>query len=90
MKETCGKITLKHLYEIAKIKSQDPPLEWRSLEEICTMLIATARTCGIEVVRELDAKVNKYYTKYILIHPTPLLFHQCQVIKEDCYLELTN
>lgn len=62
VKEICGKITLKHLYEIAKIKSQDPPLEWRSLEEICTMLVATARTCGIEIVRELDPKVNNTET----------------------------
>ncbi|KAI8425169.1 hypothetical protein MSG28_006996 [Choristoneura fumiferana] len=54
--EICGKITLKHLYEIAKIKQQDPPLEWRSLKEICTMLIATARTCGIQIVEKLDAK----------------------------------
>lgn len=58
MRETSGKITLKHLYEIAKIKQQDPPLEYKSLKEICTMLIATARTCGIEVVKELDAKVD--------------------------------
>ncbi|KAM3962468.1 mitochondrial ribosomal protein L11 [Aphomia sociella] len=56
IKEICGKITLKHIYEIAKIKSQDPTLEWRPLKEVCTMLIATARTCGIEVVRDLDAK----------------------------------
>ncbi|KOB73250.1 Mitochondrial ribosomal protein L11 [Operophtera brumata] len=42
--------------EPAKIKKQDPPLEWKSLKEICTMLIATARTCGIEVVKELDPK----------------------------------
>ncbi|XP_063387186.1 large ribosomal subunit protein uL11m [Cydia fagiglandana] len=55
-KEISGKITFKHLYEIAKIKQQDPPLEWRPLQEICTMLIATARTCGIQVVRDLDAK----------------------------------
>lgn len=58
VKEVCGKITLKHLYEIALIKQQDPPLEWKPLQEICTMLLATARTCGIEVVRELDPKVN--------------------------------
>lgn len=58
VRETCGKVTLKHIYEIAKIKSQDPPLEWKPLKEICTMLIATARTCGIEVVKELDSKVN--------------------------------
>ncbi|KAI5643153.1 ribosomal protein l11, RNA binding domain-containing protein [Phthorimaea operculella] len=56
VKETSGKITLKHIYEIAVIKSQDPPLEWRPLKEICNMLIATARTCGIEVVRDLDPK----------------------------------
>ncbi|XP_034834025.1 large ribosomal subunit protein uL11m [Maniola hyperantus] len=56
VRETSGRITLKHLYEIAKIKSQDPTLEWKPLKEICTMLIATARTCGIEVVKELDPK----------------------------------
>ncbi|XP_063627897.1 large ribosomal subunit protein uL11m [Cydia splendana] len=55
-KEISGKITFKHLYEIAKIKQQDPPLEWRPLQEICTMLIATARTCGIQIVRDLHAK----------------------------------
>lgn len=58
VREICGKVTLKHIYEIAKIKAQDPPLEWKPLKEICVMLIATARTCGIEVVKELDAKVN--------------------------------
>lgn len=67
--EISGKITLKHIYEIAKIKSQDPPLEWRPLKEICTMLIATARTCGIEVVRDLDAKVFWFKIKYILFFP---------------------
>ncbi|XP_038206592.1 39S ribosomal protein L11, mitochondrial [Zerene cesonia] len=56
VKEMCGKITIKHIYEIAKIKSQDPPLEWRPLQEICTMLLSQARTCGIEVVRSLDPK----------------------------------
>ncbi|XP_075982821.1 mitochondrial ribosomal protein L11 [Anticarsia gemmatalis] len=56
VRETCGKITLKHLYEIAKIKQQDPPLEWRPLKEVCVMLIATARSCGIEIVKELDPK----------------------------------
>ncbi|XP_023945748.1 39S ribosomal protein L11, mitochondrial [Bicyclus anynana] len=54
VRETSGKITLKHLYEIAKIKSQDPTLDFKPLKEICTMLIGTARTCGIEIVRELD------------------------------------
>ncbi|CAG9136313.1 unnamed protein product [Plutella xylostella] len=56
VKEVAGKITLKHLYEIAVIKSQDPTMDWKPLKEICVMLLGTARTCGIEVVRDLDAK----------------------------------
>lgn len=58
VREICGKVTLKHIYEIAKIKSQDPTLEWKPLQEICTMFISIARTCGIQVVHELDAKVS--------------------------------
>lgn len=67
VRETSGKITYKHLYEIAKIKQQDPPLEWKSLKDICVMLIATARTCGIEIVKELDPKV----CNSILAKPKP-------------------
>jgi large subunit ribosomal protein L11 len=52
--EVAGKITLKHIYEIAKIKSEDPPLECVSLEIICKMMIGTARSCGIEIVKHLD------------------------------------
>ncbi|KAL2722320.1 hypothetical protein V1478_009183 [Vespula squamosa] len=52
--DIAGKITLKHLYEIAKIKSEDPPLSLMSLEHICGMVVGIARTCGIEIVRELD------------------------------------
>lgn len=52
--EVAGRITLKHIYEIAKIKAEDPPLECTSLEIICKMMIGTARSCGIEVVRHLD------------------------------------
>lgn len=53
-KETAGKITLKHVYEIAKIKSQDPPMAMTSLEVICKMVIGQARSIGIEVVKDLD------------------------------------
>ncbi|XP_014477638.1 PREDICTED: 39S ribosomal protein L11, mitochondrial [Dinoponera quadriceps] len=49
-----GKITLKHLYEIAKIKSEDPSLALMTLQQICQMMVGIARTCGIEVVREID------------------------------------
>jgi len=49
-----GKVTRKHIYEIAKIKQQDPPLKFKSLEVICKSLIHTARCCGIHVVDKLD------------------------------------
>lgn len=47
-------VTLKHVYEIAKVKSTDPPLEAKSLEDICKMIIGTAHSCGIKVVKSLD------------------------------------
>ncbi|XP_071454013.1 large ribosomal subunit protein uL11m [Hetaerina americana] len=55
-REICGKITLKHVYEIAIIKSEDPPLSVFSLEQICNMIIGIAHSCGIEVVKDLDPK----------------------------------
>lgn len=53
-RETAGKITFRHIYEIAKIKIQDPPNALRSMEDMCKSLVASARTCGVEIVRELD------------------------------------
>ncbi|EDW23922.1 GL23859 [Drosophila persimilis] len=53
-KEVAGMITLKHLYEIAAIKIQDPPNALLSMQQMCEMLISIARTCGIKVVRDLD------------------------------------
>lgn len=58
-----GKITLKHLYEIAKIKSEDPTMALLSLEQVCTMMVGIARTCGIEVVREIDLEEYKEFLK---------------------------
>lgn len=52
--EVCGKVTLKHIYEIAKIKMEDPPNALRSEETMCKMMIAIAQSCGIEVVKDLD------------------------------------
>ncbi|KAL5008264.1 hypothetical protein ScPMuIL_013845 [Solemya velum] len=54
--ETAGKITLKHVYEIAKIKSEDPPFENIPLQEICKRVIGTAHSCGIEIVRKLESE----------------------------------
>ncbi|KAM8706688.1 hypothetical protein ACLKA7_010885 [Drosophila subpalustris] len=53
-REVAGKITLKHLYEIAAIKIQDPPNALLTMQQMCEMLIGIARTCGIKVVRDLD------------------------------------
>ncbi|CCD61715.1 Large ribosomal subunit protein uL11m [Caenorhabditis elegans] len=47
--EIVGKLTVKHLYEIAKIKSRDKALQHVPLEQICRMLIKTCRTLGIDV-----------------------------------------
>jgi large subunit ribosomal protein L11 len=54
-KEIAGKITLKHLYEIAAIKIQDPPNALLSMEQMCNLIVGAARTCGIEIVKDLDA-----------------------------------
>lgn len=59
--EIAGKITLKHLYEIACIKSKDPPLALLSLEDVCKMLVGIARSCGIEIVRTLDPAEYKEF-----------------------------
>lgn len=56
--ELCGKVTLKHIYEIAKIKLEDPPNALRSEEDMCKMMIGIARSCGIEIVKDLDP--NEY------------------------------
>ncbi|XP_011172274.1 39S ribosomal protein L11, mitochondrial [Solenopsis invicta] len=61
--EVAGKITLKHLYEIAKIKMEDPPNALLSLEHMCQMLVGIARTCGIEVVREIDPEEYAQFLK---------------------------
>jgi large subunit ribosomal protein L11 len=52
-KETAGKITLKHLYEIAMIKLNDPPNALLTEQQMCEMLVGVARTCGIKIVDDL-------------------------------------
>ncbi|XP_067617500.1 large ribosomal subunit protein uL11m [Eurosta solidaginis] len=54
-REIAGMITLKHLYEIAAIKIQDPPNALLTMQQMCEMLVGIARTCGIKIVRELKA-----------------------------------
>lgn len=52
-------ITVKHLYEIAKKKAEDPPLALHSLEEICGMLVGVAKTCGIKIVHNISLEEFK-------------------------------
>jgi large subunit ribosomal protein L11 len=52
--EIAGKITLKHLYEIAAIKIQDPSNALLTMKQMCEMIIGAARSCGIQIVKELD------------------------------------
>lgn len=44
------------MYEIAKIKSEDPPMALLELKDICTMFVGIARSMGIQIVRDLDPK----------------------------------
>jgi len=46
-----GKLSLKHIYEIAKIKAQDPAFEGVPLESVCKTVIGSARSLGIEIIR---------------------------------------
>ncbi|MFH4984659.1 hypothetical protein AB6A40_011368 [Gnathostoma spinigerum] len=50
--EVVGKLSVKHIYEIAKVKSKDTCLQGVPLEDICKMFLITCRTIGIEVTRE--------------------------------------
>ncbi|XP_057828322.1 uncharacterized protein LOC131039552 isoform X1 [Cryptomeria japonica] len=52
--ETVATLSVKHIYEIAKIKQTDPNCQTMPLESICKSIISTARTMGIKVLKELD------------------------------------
>jgi len=48
--EIVGTISLKHVYEIAKIKQSELRLSGLSLEGMCKSVIATAKTVGVAIV----------------------------------------
>lgn len=47
--ESVGTISLKHVFEIAKIKHSELRLSGLSLEGVCRGVIATAKTVGVSV-----------------------------------------
>ena len=49
-KESIGEVSLKHIYDIAKIKQSELRLSGLSLEALSRSVIASARSTGITVV----------------------------------------
>lgn len=49
-KESVGTVSLKHVYEIAKIKQTEMRLSGLSLEGLCKSVIAQAKSIGVDVV----------------------------------------
>ncbi|XP_056694655.1 uncharacterized protein [Spinacia oleracea] len=47
-------VTLKHVYEIANIKKEDPGCKHLEVESVCKSIIGTAKSMGIKVVKELE------------------------------------
>uniref|UniRef100_UPI00398EE8A6 large ribosomal subunit protein uL11m n=1 Tax=Pristiophorus japonicus TaxID=55135 RepID=UPI00398EE8A6 len=56
--EVAGIVTLKHVYEIARVKSQDESFQQQdmSLENVCKSVIGCAQSLGIKVLRDLSAQ----------------------------------
>lgn len=53
-KEVAGIISLKHVYEIAQIKSKDPLYDCVPLKKICQDIIQEAHCCGVKIVKNID------------------------------------
>ncbi|ERF72680.1 hypothetical protein EPUS_07473 [Endocarpon pusillum Z07020] len=47
--ESVGSVTLKHVYEIAKIKQSEPRLSGLSVQGLCKSVIAQANSIGVTV-----------------------------------------
>lgn len=54
--QVAGYISRRHVYEIAKIKSEDEMWQEFDLKVICEKIIDDAYTIGVHVVDDLDAK----------------------------------
>lgn len=48
--EVVGEVSLKHVFEIARIKQTEERLKGVGLEGLCKSVVATARSCGVGVV----------------------------------------
>ena len=61
--QVAGYITRRHVYEIAKLKSEDEMWQEFDLKDICEKVIDSAYTCGIHVVNDLDIKEQGEFLK---------------------------
>lgn len=48
--QTVGTVSLKHIYEIAKVKQMELRLSGLSLQGLCKTVIAQAKSIGVDVV----------------------------------------
>lgn len=62
--EIAGKLSLKHVYEIAKVKSKDEWYDCVPMEKICQEIIDEARYMGFEVVKKLEEEEYGQFLKY--------------------------
>lgn len=56
-KETVGHLSVKEVYEIAKLKQRDPALAELPLEGLARSVVSTARTMGVQVTRDIEDAV---------------------------------
>lgn len=49
-KEVVGEVTLKHIYEIARMKQTETRLSGLSLEGLCKSVMSQAKSMGVKVV----------------------------------------
>lgn len=62
MKETSGILSLKHVYEIALVKSKDPLYDCVPLKKICEDIIEAAYRSGVKIVKQID---EEKYVKFV-------------------------
>lgn len=87
-----GRLGIKYLYEIAKVKQQvDPDLKQHDIEGICRMLMGTARSMGFQVVEDTmpptPIKVN-VWRSLLLFYSLTIINAQIKTINRHSLLLL--
>lgn len=61
-----GMLSLKHVYEIALVKSQDPSLDGYEMKQICELIIGQCLSMGVKVVKSLSEDEYRYVNVELL------------------------